>query len=932
MIAQALAALFPAGGVVEVRALADRFTHSGYFDDLAKCAEAAAALDADPEVRGIYVTLNEVNPALLARRANRVKMRLTRSDPTTADADIVRRRWLPIDLDPVRPSGVSSTEEEHDTALRKADEIALWLVEQGFPEPIKADSGNGAHLLYRVDLPNDAAATALVKGVLTTLDALFSDGTVTVDTANYNPARIWKLYGTCSRKGDHTPERPHRRAKILSAPEHAEVAAPELLRRIAGLLPVKAPAPTSKASPFDLGRWLSEHALAVRSTRPWQGGTLHVLEDCPFSGAHHDGAFAIQFPSGAVYAGCHHASCGGGVQRWPELRAMHEPKKQKRREEVPPPPPPPSPATAPSPASRERAMEILTHGDPLAFLLDTFNREHVGDRTVAECLVMSLASQSVENTNGLHVSVSGNSGKGKSHACTMMLKQVPSAYRLAGTVSNKALYYNEDLRPGTVFLFDDVSLSDDLQEILKAATANFRERIEHHTVTADRKLQVCRIPERCVWWLAKVEDAGDDQVMNRMLAVWIDDTIEQDERVLAHMKEAEAREGGGDDEDPDLPVCRAIWEILKEERLHVSVPYAGRVHFSATTNRRNPGMLFDLIKACALLHRFQREAYPGGIRADRSDFATAARIYATINGESGGQETKVTKNESAALATVATMGWNQFTVKMLQDALGLSYQQTYRILHGYASRGATYSGLLERCPAISYVDTMVTEDMDNYAVRRREHLFLFDRTVYRRWARGAEVWIDEGGGGDRDGGPGPGPGPRTLTAFSAGFQQNFSTCREDGSAVSGGGSDCTSTDRETRLSICTKLQQNTHPHGGTGLPVAGCVGGCDIRGAESDPMMSPHRGDHRNQTTSNRLLNGSAFRKLLKTAERKGPTTLPGVMDHTEFSRVTTDLGRCSVCDEGRAVFRSADGRAVLCERCYGRLVQEWNAAKGVSG
>ncbi len=86
MIGEALAALFPAGGVVEVRALADRFTHSGYFDDLAKCAEAAAALDADPEVRGIYVTLNEVKGALLARRANRVKMRLTRSDPTTSDA------------------------------------------------------------------------------------------------------------------------------------------------------------------------------------------------------------------------------------------------------------------------------------------------------------------------------------------------------------------------------------------------------------------------------------------------------------------------------------------------------------------------------------------------------------------------------------------------------------------------------------------------------------------------------------------------------------------------------------------------------------------------------------------------------------------------------------------------------------------------------
>lgn len=31
---------------------------------------------------------------------------------------------------------------------------------------------------------------------------------------------------------------------------------------------------------------------------------------------------------------------------------------------------------------------------------------------------------------------------------------------------------------------------------------------------------------------------------------------------------------------------RAIWEVFKEERLHVSIPYAEMVHFSATMNRR----------------------------------------------------------------------------------------------------------------------------------------------------------------------------------------------------------------------------------------------------------------------------------------------------------------------------------------------------------
>ena len=109
-IRTAVNVLAPDSSVVEVRALADGITHSGYFDDHEALARAVEALDADPSVAGIYVTLNTVNPALLARRANRIKMRLSRKDATTADADIVRRRWFPVDIDPVRPSGVRSEE------------------------------------------------------------------------------------------------------------------------------------------------------------------------------------------------------------------------------------------------------------------------------------------------------------------------------------------------------------------------------------------------------------------------------------------------------------------------------------------------------------------------------------------------------------------------------------------------------------------------------------------------------------------------------------------------------------------------------------------------------------------------------------------------------------------------------------------------------
>ncbi len=182
--------------VVETRIILQDGIGSGYYNNPEKLAEAVSVLDSNPQIRGIYITLNEMKPALLARRANRILMRLTKKDATTADQDIIRRRWLPIDIDPARPSGVSSSDEEHEAACAKALEIAGYLTSIGWPEPIIADSGNGAHLLYRIDLPNDVKSRDLVKGCLESLHIRFSDEQCSVDVANFNAARIWKLYGT----------------------------------------------------------------------------------------------------------------------------------------------------------------------------------------------------------------------------------------------------------------------------------------------------------------------------------------------------------------------------------------------------------------------------------------------------------------------------------------------------------------------------------------------------------------------------------------------------------------------------------------------------------------------------------------------------------------------------------------------------------------
>jgi hypothetical protein len=324
-VASVIELLAGPGQVVEVRALAENATHSGYFTDYAALAQYAGALDTDPAVHGTYVTLNRVNPSLLSRRANRIKMRLARTDTTTSDAEITRRRWFPVDIDPVRPGGVSSSNPEHEAAFAMAERVALWLGNLGFPEPVRADSGNGAHLLYRIDLPNDDASLTLVKRGLAVLDAIFSDESATVDKTNSNAGRIWKLYGTIARKGDNTAERPHRRSRVLSVPERLDVVSGELLANLGAALPGENCSPA--VSPGEARRitnqvklpdWLRSHAIPVRSEKLYQGGRIYLLTACPFSAAHTDGAYAIQFENGAIHAGCHHASCGGGKQRWQE--------------------------------------------------------------------------------------------------------------------------------------------------------------------------------------------------------------------------------------------------------------------------------------------------------------------------------------------------------------------------------------------------------------------------------------------------------------------------------------------------------------------------------------------------------------------------------------------------------------------------------------
>lgn len=339
-ITHALRLWFQAGDVFEVRVLdavsADyRREHieSGYFD-YEHISAVPEALKRLLSFRGVYVTVNPVNPDLLARAVNR--LRPAGRNPTTADTDIVRRRWLLIDCDPRRASGVSSSNAEHESALAKAREIRDGLSSLGWPDPIMTDSGNGAQLMYRIDLPADDGE--LVRRVIGEI-AKASSEQVAIDTSVHNPARIWRLPGTMNCKGDSIPERPHRMARILDEPQDIVSVPREQMQDIvsyqneAPLVDVPDDEWKHTMPAFDLDSWIAQYCPELGSPQPWKGGRKWIFPVCPFNEAHtNKSAVLIQEPSGAVAFKCHHNGCSGND--WRALRELREPGCYDRREEA----------------------------------------------------------------------------------------------------------------------------------------------------------------------------------------------------------------------------------------------------------------------------------------------------------------------------------------------------------------------------------------------------------------------------------------------------------------------------------------------------------------------------------------------------------------------------------------------------------------------
>lgn len=319
---KAITQLKPDGELFEVRIMGGKKILSGYFRDADTLIEAFNT--AELRDTNIYITLNYLMDALYSRQqANR----LLAVKNTTTDKEVEVLNWLFVDLDPERPAGISSTNEELKLSMELAQKVYVYLKGLGFEEPVKAFSGNGYHLLYRIGLVNNEDNVKLIKRCLKALSAMFSTDEVKVDTANFNPARICKLYGTLAQKGSNTKDRPHRFAKIDGDIKELKQTKKIYLEKLAEEIEEEEVKPAQynhyNPSDFDIEEWMGKHGIRY-TTKEGSGYIKYVLDECPFDHNHKaPDSMILKQPSGAIGFKCLHDSCQG--RKWQDVRIMFEP-------------------------------------------------------------------------------------------------------------------------------------------------------------------------------------------------------------------------------------------------------------------------------------------------------------------------------------------------------------------------------------------------------------------------------------------------------------------------------------------------------------------------------------------------------------------------------------------------------------------------------
>lgn len=239
--------------------------------------------------------------------------------------DVKRWKNLIIDLDPERPKGTVSLQEELDAACTIAHKIYDEVIDPYFKTGLIFLSGNGYHVWAPIDLEVNKQSISAVSEFLKTIKQIYQTDRVKVDTCFKNPAQVTTLYGTVKKKSLYRNVLPgttleQRQSRVEKSAFRNQETSLEELKVIIKELKIKYMVKNENLVEVEktqrqknvewFKQFASEYNIAVKSYKEDDNGVYANLEKCPFCENDDSTGHAVKMWDNGDYTNfyyiCHH--------------------------------------------------------------------------------------------------------------------------------------------------------------------------------------------------------------------------------------------------------------------------------------------------------------------------------------------------------------------------------------------------------------------------------------------------------------------------------------------------------------------------------------------------------------------------------------------------------------------------------------------------
>jgi hypothetical protein len=284
------------GDWIELQALGDR-NYYAHTNDLTRVTSLQSHRSVQ-SASGLYIIANQINDAVVSRSEPNL-WHFAKRDLSTTNQDIIARNAVFIDVDAVRPSGTSATDEEMACATGLARTVyeRLATVLGGTDSLGYGHSGNGRQIFLALNKIQESPELAsTIKGILEAISAAHTAPGAKIDTGVHDAKRLVPLFGSMKRKGvAGSTERPHRPTGFMCSENVRRLELGELRKLLEQLgagrkLSSKPQSGTAKAH-NDTFKQANDAACRPANDSPFkQANEVAILEVAEWLGIVEDGA------------------------------------------------------------------------------------------------------------------------------------------------------------------------------------------------------------------------------------------------------------------------------------------------------------------------------------------------------------------------------------------------------------------------------------------------------------------------------------------------------------------------------------------------------------------------------------------------------------------------------------------------------------------